>query len=192
MKSGSSIRFSIRLKELTMKRTKYILIPVVVTLVVLVVSLFPSATLNRKASAAPRAAVDTKYLIIPAAAFAVNKGGKDFYNGGAHVEILSGSGGFVAPVYLPRGARIRMIRLYARDINKDYDVCAYLQHTYPKTGGTFHIKTVCTTGSGGIQQPSTYISHYVKWYYGYMMKLHFLGSAGLDTFAVLIKYNVRQ
>jgi hypothetical protein len=190
LKSGFSIRFSIRSKELEMKKAKYVLIPVMVTLVVLVVSIFPPATLTRKASAAPRGAVVTKYLMIPVAAFTVIEDGEDYYNGGASVHFITGDGGFVAPVYLPHGARIRTIRLFAFDINKNHNLCARLFQVPPSSA--VQLGYVCTTGSSGAQQPTLSLSHYVKWYFGYVFRLNFPASAGLSTYAVLIKYNVRQ
>jgi hypothetical protein len=93
-----------------MKNAKYLLVPVVVTLMVLVVSLYPPANITRKASAAPRSAVVAKYLMMPAAAFQVTEAGKDYYNYGYFLGFSSGIGSFVAPVYLPAGARIRSIK----------------------------------------------------------------------------------
>jgi hypothetical protein len=171
---------------------KYVFIPVLVTLVVLVVALFPAANVPQRASAAPRAAVVTKYLMIPAAAFNVTLDGQDYYNEGSFMGFSSGSGDFVAPVYLPPGARIRLIKLYAYDMNTTHNLCARLFHTYPKTGGASQIELLCTTGSSGKQQPTKYVSHYVNWYYGYLIRLNYPANAGLSTYAVLIKYNVRQ
>jgi hypothetical protein len=147
-----------------------------------------------KASAAPRAAVVTKYLMIPAAAFTVTEDGKDFYNNGSKIGLSSGSGNFVfvAPVFLPNGARMRAIKLFAYDANISHDLYATLADTHPKTGGTTKIKEVHTTGSTGYQQPIKYLSHYVKWYYGYYIVLSYPASANLETCAVLIKYTLNQ
>jgi hypothetical protein len=173
-----------------MKKVKYILIPVLVTLVVLLVSLYPSANISRKATAAPRAAVVTKYLLIPAAAFTITNDGRDYFNYGDALGISSGVGDFVAPVYLPPGARIRMIKLFAYDTNTGTNLCAALHESYPKVGGYKDIKHVCTTGSKGFQQPIGYLSHYVKWYYSYYILLGFPGSANLATTAVILKYTI--
>jgi hypothetical protein len=175
-----------------MKKIKYTLIPLLVTLVVLVVSFYPTATVTRQASAAPRAAVVTKYLMIPAAAFNISIDGKDYYNHGYVLGSSSGSGIFIAPVYLPPGARIRLIKLFASDINADFNLCATLDESHPKSGTTTQVKQVCTTGSSGKQQPIKYLSHYVKWYYGYFIWLNIPTSANLKTYAVMLKYTVRQ
>jgi hypothetical protein len=175
-----------------MKKAKYVLVPVLITLVVLVVSLYPPATVTRKASAAPRAAVITKYLMIPAAAFSPIIDGMDYYNWGTYVGLSSGDGDFYAPVYLPPGARFRLIKLYAVDGNPQHNLCAVLYETYPKASGDLTLQMVCTAGSSGLQQPMKYLSHYVKWYNGYYIMLYYVASANLDTYAVMIKYNVRQ
>jgi hypothetical protein len=151
---------------------RYVLIPVLVTLVVLVVALYPNANVTQRASAAPRAAVVTKYLMIPAAAFNPEEDGLNYYSLGYN---LSGTGVFVAPVYLPPGARVRLIKIFAWDLNPGFD-----------------IKDVCTTGSSGTQQPITYVSHYVKWYYGYYIRLNFPSSFDLVANAVMIRYTVNQ
>jgi hypothetical protein len=175
-----------------MKTAKYLLIPVLVTLIVLVVALYPTENVTRKASAAPRAAVVTKYLMIPAAAFNTWSDGLDYYNWGYMVGLSTGNGGFVAPVYLPNGARIRMIKLFAYDKNSGGNFCIRLYEAHPKSAGETLIKEVCTTGSSGYQQPVQYLSHYVKWYYGYYFKLNYSVSTDLFTTAVMIKYNIRQ
>jgi hypothetical protein len=171
---------------------RYVLIPVLVTLVVLVVALFPAANVTQRASAAPRAAVVTKYLMIPAAAFNVTTGGRDYYNLGNVVYYQVGGGGFVAPVYLPAGARIRTIKLFAADVNSTERICADLYETHPKGSGETMLKEVCTTGSGGSQQPYKNLSYYVKWYYGYYIMLWYTTSGGLETYAVMLKYTVNQ
>jgi hypothetical protein len=176
-----------------MKKTKYLFVPVLVALVVLVVSLYPTEITTREASAAPRAAVVTKYLMLPAAAFNVTEDGKDYINNGGSVKVERGSGEFVAPVYLPAGARIKMIKLFAKDVNTNYDLCATLFEIHPKSALRQQIKQVCTTGSSVvIQQPIKYISHYVKWYYGYYIWLEFPASTDLWSTAVMIKYTVIQ
>jgi hypothetical protein len=155
-----------------MKKLKYILVPVLVTLIVLIVSLNPTASVTRKASAAPRAAVVTKYMMIPAAAFSITADGRDYYNYGNKLEVSSGIGSFVAPVYLPLGARIKLIKFFAKDSNLSLNVCASLNESYPKTGGHSVIgQSVCTTGSSGNQQPYKY---------------------NLETYAVMLKYTVNQ
>jgi hypothetical protein len=176
-----------------MKRAKYMFIPAVVTLLVFVVSLFPEANVTRKASAAPRAAVITKYLMIPAAAFIGKHDGIDYLNHGYQITTPTGGGEFYSPVYLPPGARFRLIKLYAKDGNTNEDVCAFLYETYPIIGTQTETgQSVCTTGSGGIQQPMKYLSHYVKWYNGYYIVLWIPAGADLSAYAVMIKYNVRQ
>jgi hypothetical protein len=50
----------------------------------------------------------------------------------------------------------------------------------------------CTTESSGYQQPIEYFSHYVKWYYGYYLKLSYSVSTDLYTTAVMIRYTVNQ
>jgi hypothetical protein len=151
---------------------RYVLIPVLVTLVVLVVALFPAANVTQRASAAPRAAVVTKYLMIPAAAFNVTTGGRDYYNLG--------------------NVRIRTIKLFAADVNSTERICADLYETHPKGSGETMLKEVCTTGSGGSQQPYKNLSYYVKWYYGYYIMLWYTTSGGLETYAVMLKYTVNQ
>jgi hypothetical protein len=175
-----------------MKKAKYLLIPVLVPLVVLVVSLYPSDIVTRQASAAPRAAVVTKYLMVPAAAFIARHDGEDYFNDGYRMGSASGTTIFVAPMYLPPGARIRMIKLFAKDSNPNNDLFAYLYETLPKIGGKSQIGYVKTTDSSGYQQPIKYLSHYVKWYYGYYILLNFPVSADLEAFAVMIKYTVNQ
>jgi hypothetical protein len=175
-----------------MKRVKYLFVPVLVTLVVLAVSLHPSATVTRKASAAPRAAVVTKYLMIPAAAFNVQRDGLDFKNNGHNLRMESGSGSFVTPVNLPQGARIRSIKLFAHDANTVYDICVSLHESYPKSGSVSSKGHVCTTGSSGRQQPVKYLSQYVKWYYGYHLLLVFPAYTNLTTYAVMLKCTVNQ
>jgi hypothetical protein len=175
-----------------MMSRKYVLIPALVTLVVLVVSLYPTANVTRKASAAPRAAVVTKYLMIPAAAFNATDDRLEYYNSGSELHLRSGSGDFAAPVYLPAGARIRIIKLLANDGNTSSNFCAYLVETHPKSGNAIFIDHVCTTGSSGKQQPVKYISHYVKWYYGYTIWLTYPASISLDTYAVMLRYTVNQ
>jgi hypothetical protein len=176
-----------------MMSRKYVLIPVLVTLVVLAVALYPTTNVTQRASAAPRAAVVTKYLMIPAAAFIAWDDGLDYYNWGHMAGLSSGSGGFVAPVYLPRGARIRMIKLFAYDANASYNFCAWLYENHPKVaGGETYIEKACTTGSSGYQQPTKYLSHYVKWYYGYYVNLWYGASSDQYTTAVMIKYTVNQ
>jgi hypothetical protein len=179
-------------KEIKMKKEKYLFVPVLVTLVVLVISLFPSASVTRKASAAPRAAVVTKYLMIPAAAFNVAVDGKDYVNYGHSVQSLSGDTNFVAPVYMPSGARIRSIKLFAYDANTNQNICASLNELHPKSISVLNIKGVCTTGSSGNQQPVKFLSHYVKWYYGYYIWLNSIGRTNLVASAVMIKYTVNQ
>jgi hypothetical protein len=155
-----------------MKKVKYLLVPVLVTLIILVVSLYPSTHVTRKASAAPRAAVVTKYLMIPAAAFNPRRDGHDFYNNGYSVGLDTGVGDFGAPVFLPPGARLRSITLFAFDGNTNADLCAWFFVAYPKTGTNKKMKTLCTTGSSGDQQHIRYFSnYYVKWYYGYYIWL---------------------
>jgi hypothetical protein len=137
--------------------------------------------------------VVAKYLMIPAAAFNVSLDGTDYYNIGYKLGLSSGSGLFVTPVYLPPGARIRMIKFYAYDANPNSSLCAYLYETHPKTGTQSFIgQLVCTKGSSGYQQPIKYFSHYVKWYYGYYIKLEYKTSANLDACAVMIKYTINQ
>jgi hypothetical protein len=179
-------------KEFKMKKAKYVLVPVLITLVVLVVSIYPSATVTRKASAAPRAAVVTKYLMIPAAAFTARHESLDYINLGYRVLLRNGIGSFYAPVYLQHGARIRLIKLFSYDNNLDFNLCASLYETYPKDGKWLNIKEVCTTGAAGNQQPTKFISHYVKWYYGYYIRLDYSASSNLSTFTILLKYTVRQ
>jgi hypothetical protein len=176
-----------------MMSRKYLLIPVLVTLLVLTVSLYPVANVNQRASAAPRAAVVTKFLMIPAAAFNARYDSTDYYNYGYAVALSSGTGGFVAPVYLPPGARIRMIKLFAYDINPSSDICVSLHEIHPKTGGGEQFgQTACTTGSGGHQEPTKYLSHFVRWYYGYYVWLEYQGSNNLFTYGVILKYTVNQ
>jgi hypothetical protein len=176
-----------------MKKVKYILIPVLVTLVVLVVSLYPTPNVTREVSAAPRAAVVTKYLMIPAAAFNVVQDGKDYVNYGRHVLFVhSSKGAFVAPVYLPHGARIRMIKLFAVDNSTEKDLCAKLNQLFPNSGGAQTVGQVCTTGSSGIQQSIKNLSYYVKWYYGYYIWLHMPVGEYLSANAVMIKYTINQ
>jgi hypothetical protein len=171
---------------------RYVLIPVLVAIAVLVVALYPTESVTRRASAAPRAAVVTKYLMVPAAAFSVTEDGKDFINQGASMGFFSGSGAFVAPVYLPPSARIRTFRLYAIDLDPNFDICATFYQTSPKTGGYNNIKQVCTTGSDDLQQPYKNLSHYVKWCYGYTIRIEYSGHGDLSTYAVLLKYTVNQ
>jgi hypothetical protein len=175
-----------------MKRAKYLLVPVLVTLVVLVVSLYPTETITRKASAAPRAAVVSKYLMVPVAAFVPETDGIGYLNFGPGLETSSNPASFYAPLNLPSGARIRAIRLMGKDFNDVYDLCAYLYESYPKIGGAISVESVCTTGNSGKQQPIKFLSHYVKWYYGYYIWLEFNSSSSLTAYAVLIKYTVRQ
>jgi hypothetical protein len=175
-----------------MKKAKYFLIPVLVTLVVLVISLYPTANISKRASAAPRAAVVTKYLMIPAAAFNPTEGGYDFHNFGRIVESIDGFTSFIAPVYLPSGARIRLIKLYAKDTNTTNEVCANLREFQPKSGTDSLVKKVCTSGSSGHQQPARYVSRYIKWYYGYYIFLNYPTPYGLSTYAVLLKYTINQ
>jgi hypothetical protein len=103
-----------------------------------------------------------------------------------------GVGDFVAPVYLPPGARIRMIKLFAYDTNTGTNLCAALYESYPKVGGNTILKYVCTTGSKGFQQPIGYLSHYMKWYYSYYILLEFPGSGNLATTAVILKYTINR
>jgi hypothetical protein len=175
-----------------MKKAKYYLIPVLATLVGLVVSLFPTVNVTRQASAAPRAAVVTKYLMIPAAAFTARFDQTNYHNYGSFLGLDSGTGDFYAPVNLPAGARIRLIRLFANDSNSSFDLCAKLYESHPKYGTVTHIKQVCTVGSGGNQQPVMYLIHNVKWYYGYYVWLTYPASSDLDTYSVMIKYTVDQ
>jgi hypothetical protein len=131
--------------------------------------------------------------MIPAAAFNVSNDGADFLNEGFRVGLNSGGGSFSAPVYLPHGARIRMIKLFAGDFNTSNNFCIALFETQPKTGGTKRVgQFLCTVGSSGNQQPMKYYSHYVKWYYGYYILLSIPAGTNLSAFAVMIKYNVRQ
>jgi hypothetical protein len=127
--------------------------------------------------------------MIPAAAFNPEEDGLNYYSLGYN---LSGTGVFVAPVYLPPGARVRLIKIFAWDLNPGFDLCAKFYESHPKTGGFSHIKDVCTTGSSGTQQPITYVSHYVKWYYGYYIRLNFPSSLDLVANAVMIRYTVNQ
>jgi hypothetical protein len=175
-----------------MKNAKYLLVPVVVTLMVLVVSLYPPANVTRKASAAPRSAVVAKYLMMPAAAFQVTEAGKDYYNYGYFLGFSSGIGSFVAPVYLPAGARIRSIKLFAFDSSPGFNLCAWLYESRPQDGGWAGIASVCTKGSSGRQQPVKRLSHYVKWYYGYYITLEFPVSTDLTSYDVMIRYTVNQ
>jgi hypothetical protein len=171
---------------------KYVLIPVLVTLIVLAVSLYPVETVSRRATAAPRAAVVTKYLMIPAAAFTARHDSLDYLNNGYRVLLSNGSGSFFAPVYLPPVARIRLIKLFSYDNNLDNNLCASLYEGHPKSGTYSQIKEVCTTGTSGLQQPSKFVSHYVKWYYLYYIRLDYSASSNLSTFSVMLKYTVRQ
>jgi hypothetical protein len=171
---------------------KYVLIPLLVTLAVLAVSLYPTETVNLRASAAPRSAVVAKYLMIPSAAFSVTEDGYDYFNLGAAVYLQSGGGSFVAPVYLPPGARIRSIKLFAYDTRANFNLCAVLYETHPKYGSQIQRGEVCTTGTIGNQQPMKYLSHYVKWYYGYYIRLNIMASTNLKTYAVMLKYTINQ
>jgi hypothetical protein len=130
--------------------------------------------------------------MVPAAAFIAKHDGEDYFNLGYKVGSGSGSTILVAPVYLPPGARIRMIRLFAKDNNTSNNLYAYMYETHPKVGGESLVDYVNTTGSSGYQQPMKYLSNYVKWYYGYYILLNFPVSADLEAFAVMIKYTVNQ
>jgi hypothetical protein len=175
-----------------MMSRKYVLIPVLVALVVLAVSLYPTANVTQRASAAPRAALVTKYLMIPAAAFNPGSDGSAYYNGGFSVRLDTGASTFVAPVYLPTGARIRMIKFFAFDGNTNHDLCATLYESQPKIGWRSKLKEVCTSGIELHQQPQKYLSYYVKWYYGYFISLYYPASLDLTTFSVMLKYTIRQ
>jgi hypothetical protein len=175
-----------------MMSRKYVLIPILVTLVVLVVSIYTTETVTRRASAAPRAAVVTKYLLIPAAAFTPEHDGEDYRNMGKELRAMSGGVVFYAPVYLPNGARIRAFKLFAYDSNETSDIGAYLNVSYPKVVSGKQLGSVITTGSSGYQQPIKYLSHYVKWYYGYYIRVAHYSSTGLVTSAVMIRYTVNQ
>jgi hypothetical protein len=175
-----------------MMSRKYVLIPVLVALAVLMVALYPTANVTQRASAAPRTAVVTKYLMMPAAAFSVTEDGKDYVNLGEGLGVLSGAARFVAPVYLPPGARIKMIKLFAYDKNLDRNVCAYMYETHPKNGGRDRLAFVCTKAVSGFQQPEKYFTHYVKWYYGYFIEIYIENFYLNNAYAVMIKYNVRQ
>jgi hypothetical protein len=179
-------------KEKKMKNLRYFLVPVLVTLIILVFSLNLTANGTRKASAAPRAAVVAKYLMVPAAAFTPEEDGYDYYNYGYTLGKFSGTSGFVAPVYLPPGARIRMIRLFAKDLHASLNACAQLFEIHPKTGTDMAVgQQACTTGSSGFQQPLKNLSHYVKWYYGYYIQLS-TSTSQTPEYAVMIKYTVNQ
>jgi hypothetical protein len=131
--------------------------------------------------------------MIPAAAFNPTMDPINHYNDGARIEIVTGAGGFVTPVYLPRGARIRLVTLFAGDYNINLDICANLYESNPKNGAGSLISQVCTSKMGGYQQRSTKtLSHYVKWYYGYYIRLFFPGWASLTFHSVSIKYTVNQ
>jgi hypothetical protein len=170
---------------------KYVLFPVLVTLAVLVISLFPTANVTQRASAAPRVTVVAKYLMIPPAAFSASSDNIDYFNSGSNLEINSGNGSFVAPVYLPPGANIRLIKLFAYDVNVINNLCAFLYESNPKTGGKTKLKEVCTTGSGGIQKLMKGLYHTVRWYHGYYILLDYQ-SIDMSTIAVMLKYTVNQ
>jgi hypothetical protein len=175
-----------------MMSRKYVLIPILVTLVVLVISLYPTANVTQRASAAPRAAVVTKYLMIPAAGFTPITEYMQYMNTGRGLELTSGVGYFYAPVYLPRGARIRMIRLFAYDSNQEHDLCARLFSFQPQTFTQAQIKEVCTLEASGNQKPIGYLNHDFKWYFGYYVELLYPSSTNLSTSAVMIKYTINQ
>jgi hypothetical protein len=177
-----------------MMSRKYVFIPVLVTLVVLAVALYPTANVTQRASAAPRAAVVTKYLMIPAAAFTPLMGGLDYIKIEGGLRLLSGSsaGDFTAPVYLPSGARIRLIKLFASDSNTSYNVTAYLRRFCPNISSAQQLTWFTTTGSGGYQQTVKYYSHYVKWYCQYQFDLYYPTNTDLKTYGVMIRYTVNQ
>jgi hypothetical protein len=175
-----------------MMSRRYVLIPVLVSLVVLAISLYPSETFTQRASASPRSAVIYKHLMIPAAAFHIDRDGENYRNLGNVIYVDGGDANFIAPVYLPSGARIKMIKLFAYDANTTFDICAKMFVTYPKTGGKDRLVTVCTDGDAGYQQPIKFFPHIVRWYYGYYINLYNEYGANLSVNAVMIRYTVNQ
>ncbi|MCK5642760.1 MAG: hypothetical protein KAJ19_18265 [Gammaproteobacteria bacterium] len=167
-----------------MMNTKSVLIPLVLLSTTLISFSSPMRTAN------PPAQGTLETLTINPSAFIPETDDVDHNNYGMMLEVLSGTGGFTAPVYVPPGSYIKSVQLLAEDSDPVDNICISLHLGKPAQFDAVEMGVVCTSGSSGFQTVNTwainpqYVSkHYIPYFW-----LDLPASGGLTFYGVKIKY----
>jgi hypothetical protein len=147
-----------------MMRTRHLLIPLVVSIVILLaLSTVPS-------HASPTTAYNLKTLTLNPSLLIPGSPTSSHYNYGMKLEVWSGTEGFTAHVDVPPGSYIKSIQLLAEDNELGADICLILNLEKPAQFIATQMGEVCTSGDSGEQIVNTwsinpqYVSeHYIPY-----------------------------